>query len=380
MTTTSPTAVDNADLGEYRAYLQRGETRLSTLHRVAGAFISGAGLLTLLPLLVGGTFSGLLALIVFYADPGLPLPASAQRWLALLPVLASVTLPLAALYLLIQDLILFYFTARTFRRDTNGLIYPRFVLSGIMVSESSLQDAGALLRARDDEYVRNLLVPSPSALRRRILKEAQSIGDLRTSTMNDHENLLAEELRDYVLRQTGSHERSLAQEAAKMEASIARHLRFLRGLVLRYAKAFLLTIATTVVTLGASGVLTLLRPVDGQRLVGVNGEYVWLATLAIYAAWALVSTIIVRKPVIWLYADSSNSKANRTPQSLLNFERSTLGVSVFISVIIGLDLFLARTPHDGPGWIVAIATGAIIVTTVVMAVRAIISERPAARA
>jgi hypothetical protein len=38
-----------SDLQEYRAYLQRAETRLSTLHRVAGAFISGAGLLTLLP-------------------------------------------------------------------------------------------------------------------------------------------------------------------------------------------------------------------------------------------------------------------------------------------------------------------------------------------
>lgn len=61
-----------SDLQEYRAYLQRAETRLSTLHRVAGAFISGAGLLTLL---------------------------------------ASLALPILALYLLIRDLILFYFTA-----------------------------------------------------------------------------------------------------------------------------------------------------------------------------------------------------------------------------------------------------------------------------
>lgn len=30
-----------------RAYLQRAEVRLSTMHRIAGAFLGGAGLLTL---------------------------------------------------------------------------------------------------------------------------------------------------------------------------------------------------------------------------------------------------------------------------------------------------------------------------------------------
>lgn len=376
--TTMPTVEHgSADLQEYRAYLQRAETRLSTLHRVAGAFISGAGLLTLLPLLIGGTFSGLMLLVLFYQSAALPAPGSYQRWLALVPVLASITLPLAALYLLIRDLIQFYFTARTFRRDSKGHIYPRFILSGIMVSEPSLTDTlDQLHAARDDEYVRNLLVPSPAVLKKRILKEAQSIGDLRNFTMNDDENLLAEELREYVLRQTASHVRSLAEEAAKMEASIARHQRFLRGLVLRYAKAFLLTIATTVVTLTASGVLTLLRPVDNAPVPGVNPEYVWTAALTIYAAWALISTIIVRKPVIWLYADTSDTKSRRTPQSLLNFERSTLAVSILSSSVIAWDLLNYRAPTTGVGWGIVIGAGALIVTTFVVVIRAVISELP----
>lgn len=367
--------IEEPDLQEYRAYLQRGETRLSTLHRVAGAFLSGAGLLTLLPLLVGGTFSSLLALILFYESPGLPAAGAVPRWLALAPVLASIGLPLAAMYLLIRDLVLFYFTARTFREEKNGVIYPRFVLSGILVSESSLRNVAELERARGDGYVRNLLVPSPPKLKKKILAEAQSIGDLVGVSMNDHEGFVAEELRQYVLRQTGSHMRNLAEEAAKMEASIARHLRFLRGLVLRYAKAFLLTIATTVVALTANGVLTLLRPIDGVEN-GVKGVYVWMATLAIYAAWALVSTIIVRQPVIWLYADSSRDKISRTPRPLLRFEQSTLAVTASISAVIGVDLFMVEIPDTGAGWGVAGVILGLIAATFSVVARAFLSERP----
>jgi hypothetical protein len=365
------------DLQELRAYLQRAETRLSTLHRVAGAFISGAGLLTLLPLLLSGTFSGLLALILFYPSDGMPPAGSAQRWLILVPVLASITMPLVALYLLIQDLILFYFTARTFKRDSKGHVYPRFVLSGIMVSESSLSDSGgALSDARRDGYVRDLLIPSPSKLRRRVLDDAKSVGDLTTLTMNDAEDYLVEALRNYVLRQTASHVRSLSEEAAKMEASIARHLRFLRGLVLRYAKAFLLTIVTTVVTIAASGVLTLLRPVDGTVLTTVNPQYVWLSTLIIYSGWGLVAVVVVRRPVVWLYADTSDTKTKRTPRSLLRFEQATLTVALLSSLAIVVDgfLFLNSSTVTATGAILLTVMLAVLLMTVIYTVTAFLSQ------
>src|SRR4051794_34504074 len=78
-----PPPDDREDAVEYRAYLQRGETRLSTLHRVAGAFLSGAGLLTLLPVLLSSTFTTLLAGVVFFPATGFPPPASLTRWLTL---------------------------------------------------------------------------------------------------------------------------------------------------------------------------------------------------------------------------------------------------------------------------------------------------------
>lgn len=380
---TARSRPDQSDLAELRAYLQRGETRLSTLHRVAGAFISGAGLLTLLPLLIGGTFSGLLVLVMFYEAPGLPSPASAQRWILLATVLASITLPIAALYFLIRDLILFYFTARTFRRDNKSRIYPRFILSGIMVSEPSLSGSVQELHdAREDEYVRNLLVPSPARLRARILKEAKSVGDLTAYSMNDDEEMLAAQLREFVLRQTASHVRSLPEEAAKMEASIARHQRLLRGLVLRYAKAFLLTIITTVSTISADGVLGLLRPFDGKPLVSVNAQYVWMMTLLVYAAWALTAVIVVRKPVTWLYADTSDSKSRRTPQSLLNFERSTLAVGTASAALITADALLyARqtTIASGGAWLTLSLIVIMATATMVFAIRALMSEFPVTR-
>jgi hypothetical protein len=98
--------------------------------------------------------------------------------------------------------------------------------------------------------------------------------------------------------------------------------------------------------------------------------------LAIYAGWALVSTIIVRKPVIWLYADSSNTKSQRTPQSLLNFERSTLAVSIVSVSIIGADLIMYHPPATGTGWLIVFVACCLIVSTFVVVARAVISELP----
>jgi hypothetical protein len=49
----SPSEARNAQ----RAYVQRCEVRLSTMHRIAGAFVSGAALLILLPLFLKDVMS-----------------------------------------------------------------------------------------------------------------------------------------------------------------------------------------------------------------------------------------------------------------------------------------------------------------------------------
>jgi hypothetical protein len=325
---------------DYRAYLQRGETRLSTLHRVAGTFISGAGLLTLLPILISTVFSGLLASIVFRRADGLPPPASPERWFALTPALVSMGLPLVALYLLMRDLTQFYFTARPFRTENMGGTYPRFILSGLMLPESGKSDEMQV--ARLDSFVTNLIVPQKAKYRKSLLKEAHTVGELRRYGVGDDKNRLSEQFRRFLFTESGSEFRTLAGESAKMEASIVRHQRYLRNLVLRYAKAFLLTIVTTIATIVAAGTLALLdQPNSGSAPVVVRPDIIWLSTLSIYALWCVAAAIVVRRPIDWVFAEIDNRSSHQTPPSLRLFERSTV-VTIGISMLV-LDYSLHRS-------------------------------------
>src|SRR2546427_2935382 len=104
-----------------RSYLQRAETRLSTMHRIAGLFVSGAGLLVLFPAFLNEAVTNVVSNLL-KAPLRIMLPSLA--WASL-----SLALPIWALYLLLHDLVHFYFTA-----EHPGVketwFYPRFVLSG----------------------------------------------------------------------------------------------------------------------------------------------------------------------------------------------------------------------------------------------------------
>lgn len=55
---------EKKDFTGYRAFLQRGEVRLSTMHRVASAFLGGAGLLFLFPLFTRDFFKEIVFFII----------------------------------------------------------------------------------------------------------------------------------------------------------------------------------------------------------------------------------------------------------------------------------------------------------------------------
>jgi hypothetical protein len=366
----------DGDLQELRAYLQRGETRLSTLHRVAGSFLSGAGLLTLLPVLLTTTFSSLFSSVVFLEFPELPDAGSAQRWFALFPVLVALLLPLIALATLIRDLVRFYFTAHHFD-DWKRAAYPRFILSGIKVSDASLSEPTlAMLRtARDRPSVTQLLVPSPDKNRMALLREARVVGELPTLRL-DQRKLAEMQLRDFVFRYTATDQRSLVQEAAKMEASLARHHLLLRALVLRYAKAFLLAILTLIMTVLALAILNLASDAGSQASLNtssLSGDYIWTALLGIFALWSAAAAFLVRQPIEWIYGEMDNTQTARTPHTLASFERVTLVgatlTSLLVSVLLGW--FSAGTDSEGVKWFcwTLVATAAF---TVPYSVRAIV--------
>ena len=84
-----------------------------------------------------------------------------------------------------------------------------------------------------------------------------------------------------------------------MTALIARHVLAIRTVVLRYSKALLLLIATTVVTLAASGLVDQAvreDPTGGKFVAGFPYRYMFLVALA-YAIWAPLAARSVTSPL-----------------------------------------------------------------------------------
>ncbi|OQW89612.1 MAG: hypothetical protein BWK78_07655, partial [Thiotrichaceae bacterium IS1] len=89
-----------------RVYLQRAEVRLSTMHRVAGIFLNGAGLLILFPLLFKDVVQNIMIILATKTTFTI---ASAYYVFLVIPFVISLAVPLRSLYLLLKDLVDFYF-------------------------------------------------------------------------------------------------------------------------------------------------------------------------------------------------------------------------------------------------------------------------------
>src|SRR5690349_8672679 len=120
-----------------RAYLQRCEVRLSTLHRIATAFIGGAGLLLLIPVFFKDAFDNLLSVMLsemrnhFPAQGTLGIVLTVVLYICLLyPLFLSLIIPLYGVYLLLKDIIHFYFTIYTPGFPEN-ILNPTFALTGV---------------------------------------------------------------------------------------------------------------------------------------------------------------------------------------------------------------------------------------------------------
>ena len=125
-----------------RAYLQRSEVRLSTMHRIAVGFLGGAGLLFLLPVFLKDgvlilmrsmlDYASVVALSAFSSPEQIGITIALYIGL-IVPFLISVSIPAIALLLLLKDIARFYFTGHPpgFPSD---LFNPRLVLTGIAFS------------------------------------------------------------------------------------------------------------------------------------------------------------------------------------------------------------------------------------------------------
>lgn len=349
--------LSDAERNAMRAYIQRCEVRLSTLHRIATAFIGGAGLLLLIPVFFKDAFDSLLAVILTQinnpfstlGDAGIVL--TGVMYLCLFyPLFLSMAIPLYGVYLLLKDIIHFYFTIYTpgFPED---LLNPTFALTGVTLPLDEAPVAKAeVMRYQYNATQMGFMIPfskERSGLyfdtiidstdgniipKTRRIEELQRMGVLPEGNDADNVNRF-----NAALGLARSLDRTLTEEVAMTEMSLVRHVLYLRRLVLRYVKTLLMFIWTTVV---AFVLLPFLK--DGRF-----PPFVLLG--AGYAVWALAVMWILDFPFYWLYRHrhSERPKGQVDPQLSLMQDRLERYCKLAIaSAVIGLLLaILSLLPH-----------------------------------
>lgn len=342
-----------------RAFLQRSEVRLSTIHRVAVGFLSGAGLLFLFPVFLKDGVLTLLTALLNYT-PVLPpnleslgMVGVAAIYLCLLyPFLLSFGLPGVALLLLLEDCVRFYFVGHppTFSEE---FFNPRFVLTGVAFSPDESEEVKSRVLRHEygtdlisfvvsrvdahSRYYSNIIdkperhiVPTTRKLPRLLkagvvkLKQEKPLDQLAdddrvrvmptngyhqgpsssiSNSTNGEEHKPVERTIDEIdrfnaaLGLAGFIERPLYQEVAKTEVSLVRHALKLRRLVLRYVQALLILIWTSFVTF-------LMIPFVRDEAARFPLPFVFATA---YLIWAIFAPWIVQLPIVWLVSHPHDS-------------------------------------------------------------------------
>jgi hypothetical protein len=335
--------LDADERGAVRSYLQRSEVRLSTIHRVASALLSGAGLMVLLPALERDSVTSVLrALLNGSFDMSRPL--------LVLAVGASVALPFAALWLVLRDLTQFYFYANHVRHAAGESFTPRFTLTGLRLphDELGLFGTASLDRVRNEPRTIELLVPANDAARARIDRQIAAYGGLGVpSPPTDAARARA------LFDLAASRPRDLFEEVAKVEHGMARHVLRIQLIVLRYVKAVLAMLTTLMAAFALAAV------VEGKADLG-PGEEVWVA--AILLVWSPVVIYAVTSPVRWLESQLRSEGVSHTgvadDRELTRVEDVTvrLALAGFAAALVALIISIPRealSAHSR-GWAIAV--------------------------
>ncbi|MCU1483404.1 MAG: hypothetical protein JWN67_150 [Actinomycetia bacterium] len=339
-------AIDAAEeRAAMRAFLQRCEVRLSTIHRVATALLSGAGILVLLPYVQRDAVVSVLRALLHG-------PLSASRLLLAAAVVDSIALALTLLWLVIQQLTRFYFHANHIRLDGTETFTPRFTLTGIRLPLDELgPEATAEYEAlRGAAPNVELLVPSNKRGRERIDRQLSAYPALRST----HERSDGDRV-DALLELAAARRRPLIEEVVKIEHGMARHMLRLQVVVLRYVKALLVVVITVpasfVAATAASDPAGLSVP--DQR---------WIALTM--ALWAPITILVVTSPVRWieglLRAEGAVASTVRDDPELTRVEdlAAYMALGGWVAAFAGLLVLLVHHPVTG-GAAVGCTAGAL---------------------
>lgn len=328
-----------------RAFLQRAETRLSTYQRVAGVFLNGAGLLILLPTTARDSVQS----VVHFAMSSRGVN---PETLLLIPWAVALGVPLYAFMLLLRDLVEFYFAPKFLSSD--NIQVTRFSLAGLSFPyDESVEAKGRILAygLAHPQYVRFVLGEAGSPARKSaaaIYRESKAnIAypirlELSRRLNRAHGDRSAEptdvEYGMVAASVAGSLDITLTEEVTRIEASIERHVLGLRRLVLRYMKALVLFVWTTIATLLVVAAISAEAYTNDERL---------LASIAIYLMWSTTSILVIRLPRRWIdsLAKSdrwTNGEKTKVAQDeeIRKFERRVTWVLAGTSIFLLAQLIL----------------------------------------
>jgi hypothetical protein len=162
-----------------------------------------------------------------------------------------------------------------------------------------------------------------------------------------------------------SRERNLAEEVAKVEFGMTRHLLRLQVIVMRYVKSLLAFLVTATAVFGAAAA------VDRDVEIGTNAQ-LWLAS--IFALWAPAMVLAVSSPVRWveglLRAEGAAVQQVAADHEFTRFERLAIKVGAVV-LVLAAGILVMRIAADVSRFEVGVAAAVILVsiTTFVIAAR-----------
>jgi hypothetical protein len=363
----SPTLDERAAM---RAFLQRCEVRLSTMHRVATALLSGAGILVLLPAVERDAVLQVMRSL-------LAGPLTWSRGLLAAGVVLSIALALSVLWLVIVELTRFYFHANHVVHDGVEVFTPRFTLTGVRMASDEFGDAtnAEYEHLHRSEAAVRLLVPANLRSRQRIDRQLAAYPGLLDATTGDDDLARA----DALFELAAARRRPLVEEVTKIEYGIVRHMLRLQIIVLRYVKALLVVVATAIATFACAAAVS---AVSAQSHITVADQR-WVS--GVLQVWAPVVLIVVSAPVRWLdsllRAEGAQRSAVARDHELTRLESVTIRIAgaAWVAGVVSSVLLLVHHPITAQGRVAMVGTFIVsCVLAIVWLVRRITSRHEGA--
>jgi hypothetical protein len=288
-----------------RAFLQRSETRLSTMHGIAGAFISGAGLLALLPIFFRDAI-GNVASVIFFEINGNQFSLHKIAWV--IPFAVILSLSLFAFWLLLRQLVWNYFIPHGGPDDLT--FFPRLALGAISFAEPSQlgsnSDNSAKRQVLEHLYTeKNIHVVIPHDPDNKERKKLRSVSKrfpriVPKSRFESIENLklaIDEDTRQDFGVSVGIasvEDNTLIEEAAALEAALLKTNINLRVIVIRYAKSLIIFVSTAVLIFLMSAAV---NQVGASPFVN---EYIDTILFVLAVLWLAFTPYLTASPIRWL--------------------------------------------------------------------------------